>query len=199
VNKLFLPGIATLFFSVFATPTYAIELLKYVGLLQTQSADGAERSTVYGIIESCGNATRLNDDCVIQGLNRVAKEENNTLAQSIANVYTSAEKEGNYTSKPECQTDDHFQANRIIGHCWLLLNYYAIQSNNDTDTAGAQYAMCLQGGLQGLVFQGNIAAQYMLAKLYDERGIAGTGEVWTNAIKMRKGTQAYELLQKCYL
>lgn len=195
MNKLVLRTMIACF--IFSPSLYAVNLLQYTSLLKTKEADGSSRDTVYGIIDSCGTATRLNDDCTIQGLTRVAKEENNALAKSIVSVYQTALNEGQYDTQPECQTDDHFQANRIIGHCWLLMNYYALQA--DPSSAESQYSLCLQGGFQGLVYQGNIVAQYMLAKVYDEKGISGAGENWRNAIDMRKDTQAYNLLKKCYM
>lgn len=191
------PGIIALL-CIFNFPLYAgINVYKYAQSLQSQNADHSASSTLLGIIESCGNSTNINDDCVLQALQRVSVEENNEYAKSIAADYLQALGEGNYFTVPECQTESHAQANRILAHCILLLNYYALK-NQDKDAAIKQFEMCLRGGMQGLVYQGNIVAQYILANLYEKKGLSQPAEVWKRALKLKKDTEQYQLLMKCY-
>lgn len=186
------------FLSFFADPLFArVDVLKYAQNLQSQDADLSASSTLLGIIESCGNSTNINDDCVIQALQRVAVEENNSYADAIASNYQQALGEGNFFTTPECQIESHMQANRILAHCILLMNYYALK-NQDKEAAIKQYEMYLQGGMQGLVYQGNIVAQYILSDLYEKKGLSQPAELWKKALKQRKDTEEYQLLMRCY-
>jgi hypothetical protein len=182
----------------FAFPTLAsVNVFKYTQSLQSHNADLSASSTLLGIIESCGNSTNINDDCVMQALQRVAVEENNSYAKQIASNYMEALDEGNYFTAPECQMESHAQANRILAHCILLMNYYALK-DQDKDSAVKQYEMCLQGGMQGLVYQGNIVAQYILGDLYEKKGLSQPAEAWKKTLKLRKDTEEYQMLMKCY-
>lgn len=177
--------------------TLATDLLGYANNIVPYDLDDASRSTLLGIVDSCGTPTNVDDDCVLKGLERVAQEENNLTAASMLQEYARAINEGNFSTQPECQTQTHLQANRILAHCTLLLNYSAIKEQN-TDTASAQFNMCLQGGLQGLVYQGNIVAQYFLSQFYSQKGITEPADVWRRAVLLRQGTDEYKLLSKCY-
>jgi len=182
---------------MFSFSLFAFDPLQYTQTLSdAYEADDASRSTLLGIIESCGNASNIDDSCVVDSLNRVAQEENNTTAKSIAASYNQAINAGNF-SNPECQTEDHMQANRILGHCILLMNYYALQ-NQDKEAAINKYELCLQGGMQGLVYQGNIVAQYILSELYSYKGLSEPAQTWKKGLKLRKNTPEYALLMKCY-
>jgi hypothetical protein len=174
----------------------AIDFQKYAKHNRVQEANETSRRTLLGIIGSCGNATHLDDDCMVQGLERVAQEENNAQAKAISNDYDKALMEGNF-SKPECQTESHLQANRTIGHCILLLNNYMLEDYEKND-AILQYEMCLQGGMMGLAYQGNLAAQYMLSEIYREKNQAEQGAVWTEYLKTKKNTDEYDILMRCY-
>lgn len=174
---------------------YALDLFKYTNNLPVKAPD-LERSSILGIFDSCGNASNIKDDCVIAGLERVQTEENNLTAKSMLKIYEEAQTLGNYNN-PECQLDSHLQANRVVGHCILLMDYYALK-DLDGGAAVAQYEMCLLGGMQGLTFQGNIVAQYILSQLYAKRGVQQTADVWTRALMMRQDTDEYKSLKKCY-
>jgi len=185
-----------IFVSALPFSVWSFNPLKYTQNLNTQNTDEASRATLLGIIESCGNATHIVDNCVVAGLNRVAQEENNTTAKVIAAEYEEALQEGN-ASLPECQIEEHMQANRIIGHCVLLMNYYALQ-DQDVNSATTHYELCFQGGMQGLAYHGNIVAQFMLSELFEQKGIQGIAQGWRNALKQRKNTPEYTRLMKCY-
>jgi hypothetical protein len=198
MNRTYYVWIMTVICMMLASPAlHAINILKYTKNLQTHTADPSSSSTLLGIMESCGNAAHLNDDCVLKGLERVSVEEDNQYARAIAANYEKALEEGNYHTLPECQLETHMQANRILGHCILLMNYYALK-HQDKDYAIQKYELCLQGGMQGLVYQGNIVAQYILSNLYDIKGIHHTSEAWKKALKKRKHTEEYRLLHRCY-
>lgn len=189
-------GIVFLFLTTIAPPLLALDLLKYADFAHYEQNNEASRTTLLGIIESCGKSFNLDDDCVIAGFERVEAEENNALAKYITSNYQKALAEGNFNNL-ECQVETHLQANQIIGHCLLLLHYYAI-GDQDFDAAMSQYKMCLHGGLQGLVYQGNIVAQFMLGKLMDQSGFPEAAKSWKEAIKLRKDSDEFLLLKKCY-
>ncbi len=197
MNKPYCIWIIAALLVLFSLPSIAMNPLKYTKNLQTQNADPSSRSTLLGIIESCGNVTNINDDCVLKGLERVSIEENNEYATAIGTNYEKALAEGQYNTIPECQTETHMQVNRILGHCILLMNYYALKDYDKT-SAIHQYELCLQGGMQGLVYQGNIVAQSILINIYDKKGLFAAAEIWTKAIKKRKHTEDYALLMQCY-
>ena len=178
---------------LFSNNVIAIDLMSYSRNVPAASAQEPARSTVMGIFDSCGNASNLNDDCIMQGLTRVATEENNTVAKAIADSYDNALTMG--SSEPDCQTETHLQANRIVGHCLLLLNYSTLK--NGTPPPG-DYETCLQGGMLGLTYQGNIVAQYFMVQLFEQKGIPDAAQAWKNGLEMRKDTNEYELLMKCY-
>lgn len=178
--------------------SFAIDLMSYTQKIILNTTDDAARSTVLGIADSCGTPTNVDDDCVIRGLERVAKEESNLIAGAILSEYARAIDEGRFSTYPECHIETHLQANRILAHCTLLLNYSALKDQN-SDAATAQFNMCLQGGLQGLVYQGNIVAQYMLSQFYAQKGISAPADVWKRALLLRKNTDEFTLLMKCYI
>lgn len=180
----------------FSCQLQALNLQKYANSAQSRVADETSRNTLVGIIGNCGSANNIDDSCVIQSLERVATEENNTAAKAILSDYEKALNEGNY-DQPECQTGSHMQVNRTIGHCLLLLNYYVIE-NNDNDAATAQYETCLQGGMLGLAYQGNMAAQYLLSDIFAEKNLTAQATLWKKSLETRKGSEEYELLMKCY-
>lgn len=175
----------------------AIDLYQYSQPVVTFDSDIAARATLLGIADACGTPTNVDDDCVLKGLERVSKEEGNANATAMLKEYSSAISEGQFYTQPECQVQTHLQANRILAHCTLLLNYAALKDQN-ADAATGQFNMCLQGGLQGLVFMGNVVAQFMLAEFYNQRGQTEQADIWKRAIKLRKDTDEYNLLQKCY-
>lgn len=179
------------------TTSMAINLLQYSKSYIPQDLDDASRSTLLGIADSCGTPTNVDDDCVLKGLERVNNEEGNYTAAIMLREYSQAINEGQFSTQPECQNQTSLQANRILAHCTLLRNYAALK-DKDADAATAQFNMCLQGGLQGLVFQGNIVAQYMLAEFYAQRGLDDPAAVWKRALKLRKESDEYTLLVKCY-
>jgi len=185
------------FLMTITQPLLAVDLMQFTNSLETKG-DETARLSIVGIIESCGNASNIDDSCAIAGLERLSTEENNTYAKALLADYEKALNLGNYSS-PECQQDSHMQANRIVAHCLLLLNYYAVK-DQDKDLAIMQYETCLQGGMQGLVYQGNIVAQYMLGQLFSLKGIPETAQVWQNAINFRKekDVDEYNALVKCY-
>ncbi len=189
-------GIFSIFLYIFSCQLLAIDFQKYTKNTQIHNANETSRTTLLGIIGSCGNATHLDDDCMVQGLERVAQEENNAEAKTIAQEYEKAISEGNF-SQPECQTESHMQANRTVGHCILLLNSYILESYEQND-AILQYEMCLQGGMMGLAYQGNLAAQLMLAQIYKEKNQHDQRESWINALKTKKESDEYDILMKCY-
>lgn len=178
-------------------PLYALNLYKYARSAQSHRADESARTTLLGIIGSCGGATNMDDNCVVQNLERVSTEENNHDAYIMLRDYEQATNEGHYDDQPECQNENHRQVNRTIGHCTLLLNYYALETN-DIDSSRLHYEMCLQGGMLGLAYQGNLAAQYALSLIFAEKDLSEHADLWRNAIKARKNTEAYKLLMKCY-
>lgn len=184
--------------SIFSQPILAmVDLFKYTQTLHADQADPSSRSTILGIIGSCGTVSTLNDDCVIEGLSRVGREENNAFASAIVLDYQNALGQGRTNTLPECQTETHMQANRIIGHCMLLMNYYAL-NDMDRESAVKQYEMCLQGGMLGLVYQGNIVAQYLIGSIYSRKGLTEPADVWKRALNLRKDTEEYQLLMHCY-
>lgn len=181
---------------LFCSPLYAIDFDKYTKNVRIENPSETSRKTLLGIIDSCGNTNRLDDDCMVQNLERVAKEEGNIEATVILNEYQKAISEGNF-SKPECQTESHTQANLTIGHCLLLFNSYMLE-NYEKEDAVLRYEMCLQGGMMGLAYQGNLAAQYLLSEIYREKQQQTQVETWTDAIKASKDTYDYHVLMKCY-
>lgn len=176
----------------------AVDFMSYANKIVPETVDAAARTTVLGITDACGTSTNVDDDCVIRGLERVVNEESNLIAAAILSEYARAIDEGHFSSQPECHVETHLQANRILAHCTLLLNYAALKEQSP-DAAIAQFNMCLQGGLQGLVYQGNIVSQYMLAQFYTQKGITAPAEVWRRALSLRKNTDEYRLLEKCYM
>ena len=176
---------------------YGLNLLGYAQRIVVSNSDDAARTTVLGIADSCGTPTNVDDDCVIRGLERVATEEGNQIAYNMLGTYSSAINEGNFATQPECHVETHLQANRILAHCTLLLNYTALKELS-VDRATAQFNMCLQGGLQGLVFQGNIVAQYMLSQFYTQIGLSSPADVWSRAVLIRRNTEEFARLMKCY-
>ena len=176
----------------------AFDAAKYTqNVTISQSANEPSRATILGIVESCGNVTNIDDDCVTQGLDRVADEENNLVAKAISQDYENALNTGNFEVNPECQVETHLQANRIIGHCLLLAHYYAL-SERDQLSVISQFEICMQGGLQGLSDQGNIVALYMLSDLLEQKGIEDAADQWKKTKRLRKDTDEYALLTKCY-
>lgn len=196
MRKLFLNGMAIFIFFALSEQLFAVDFQKYIDHMQANLADESSRSTLLGIVGSCGNSSNLDDACVVQGLERVATEENNQQAKSILADYAKSLNEGN-ANIPECQTESHMQVNRTMGHCLLLLNYYALE-NDDKDAATVKYETCLQGGMLGLAYQGNLAAQFLLADIFYERGLSEQGSLWKNSLKTRRGSEDYEILMKCY-
>ncbi len=176
--------------------SYAVEFQKYTKDLQIEDSSETSRKTLLGIIDSCGNTTRLDDACMVEGLERVSKEENNIEARFILNQYNKAISEGNF-NKPECQTESHTQANLTIGHCILLFNSYMLE-NYEKNDAISRYEMCLQGGMMGLAYHGNLAAQYMLSEIYHDKQQDTQGITWTESLKTKKDTEEYDILMKCY-
>jgi hypothetical protein len=188
--------ILTVFLCLMATQAIAIDFQKYTKNIHVQEANETSQKTLLGIINSCGNIKNLDDDCVVQALDRVAQEENNKEAKIITSEYEKAITEGSF-SKPECQTDNHMQANRTIGHCVLLLNCSLLE-NEDKEDAVNQYEMCLQGGMTGLAYQGNLAAQYLLSEILREKNQPDQETFWSNYVKSKKHTDEYDVLLKCY-
>lgn len=182
--------------SLMATQAMAIDFQKYTKNITVQHANETSQKTLLGIVDSCGNIKNLDDDCVVQALDRVAQEENNREAKTITSEYEKAITEGSF-SNPECQTDSHMQANRTIGHCVLLLNCSLLE-NIDKEDAINQYEMCLQGGMTGLAYQGNLAAQYMLSEILREKNQPDQETFWSNYVKSKKHTDEYDVLMKCY-
>lgn len=176
----------------------AIDLMSYARKVVLSTTDDAARSTVLGIADACGTPSNVDDDCVIRGLERVVREENNLIAAAILSEYARAIDEGHFSTYPECHNETHLQANRILAHCTLLLNYAALKDQN-LDAATGQFNMCLQGGLQGLVYQGNIVSQYMLSQFYAQKGISAPADVWKRALLLRKNTDEFALLARCYM
>ncbi len=175
---------------------YAIDFQKYVKDSQICAANETSRKTLLGIIDSCGNTTRLDDDCLIQGLERVTKEENNLEAKIILQAYEKAISEGNFI-KPECQTENHMQANLTIGHCILLYNSYMLE-NYEKEDAVLRYEMCLQGGMMGLAYHGNLAAQYILSEIYRDKQQLAQEATWAESLKSKKETDEYDIMMRCY-
>ncbi len=175
---------------------FAIDFQKYTKNVQIEDSSETSRKTLLGIIDSCGNTTRLDDDCMVQSLERVKKEENNHEAQIILNEYQKAISEGNF-SKPECQTESHTQANMTIGHCILLFNSYILE-NYEKNDAISRYEMCLQGGMMGLAYHGNLAAQFMLSEIYRDKQQEAQGATWAESLKTKRDTDEYDILMKCY-
>lgn len=178
--------------------TFAFDAMKYTqNLVASQSANEPSRATVLGIVESCGHVANIDDDCLVQGLERVADEESNLIAKAIAKDYETAINTGNFEDNPECQVETHLQANRIIGHCLLLSHYYAL-SERDHNAGISQFELCLQGGLGGLADQGNLVALYMLSDLLEQKGIDDAANQWKKIKRLRKDSDEYVLLTKCY-
>ncbi|MBN9286762.1 MAG: hypothetical protein BGO43_02465 [Gammaproteobacteria bacterium 39-13] len=196
MNILSCKRVIALFLIVFSSHLFAIDYQTYLKNLRSRDDNETSRATLSGIIGSCGNSANLDDDCLIQGLERVTEEENNNEAKLILAEYEKALNSGNFY-RPECQTEGHLQANRTIGHCVLLLNSHMIQ-NNDKEAANAQFELCLQGGMLGLAYAGNLAAAYMLAEIFREKEVESAATHWSNFIKSKKGTDDHELLMKCY-
>lgn len=196
-HRLSLPGLVLLYV-LSVQNAFAFNVMKYThNLAASQSADEPSRATVLGIIESCGQVANIDDDCVIQGLDRVANEESNLIAQGISKDYENALNTGNFDSDPECQVETHLQANHIVGHCLLLGHYYAL-SERDQHSGLSQLELCLQGGLQGLADQGNMVALYMLNDLLEQKGIEDIANQWKKTKRLKKDSDEYALLIKCY-
>jgi hypothetical protein len=176
----------------------AFDATKYThNVTVSQSSNEHSRATILGIVQSCGSVTNIDDDCVIQGLDRVADEESNQVAKAISQDYENALNTGNFEINPECQVETHLQANRIIGHCLLLAHSYAL-SERDQVSGISQFELCLQGGLQGLADQGNIVALYMLSDVLEQKGIEDAANQWKKTKRLRKDSDEYNLLTKCY-
>ncbi|MBS0290638.1 MAG: hypothetical protein JSS07_11470 [Proteobacteria bacterium] len=189
-------AILSLYLLISTSLSMAIDFQKYTKNIQVQDASETSRKTLLGIIENCGNSNHLDDDCMIQNLERVAQEENISEARNILKEYEKALAEGNF-SKPECQTEGHLQANRTLGHCILLLNSNMLENYEESD-AVLRYEMCLQGGMMGLAYHGNLAAQYMLSKIYHEKSQEEQARIWSSTLKTKKETDEYHILMSCY-
>lgn len=189
--------ILTLLLVLYTLPLQAkVDVYKYVQALQNQDLNLSSSSNLLNIIDSCGNSPNLNDDCVVKSLQQAA-EGGDEAAKQLANSYIQALGEGNYFNAPECQTPSHQQANSILAHCILLMNYNALKTQ-DKEGAIKQYEMCVQGGMQGLVYQGNIVAQYILADMYQQKGLSQPAEVWKRGLQLRENTPEFQTLMKCY-
>jgi hypothetical protein len=183
---------------LFPVTTFGIDFIGYSQkVVPYSNDDAAASSSILGIVDSCGTPTNVDDDCVLKGLERVASEESNMIAYSILGEYARAINEGKFSTHPECHVETHLQANRILAHCTLLLNYTYLK-DQDRDKALAQFNYCLQGGLQGLVYQGNIVAQYMLSQFYGQIGLGAPADVWRRAVMIRKDTPDFTRLMSCY-
>ncbi len=185
-----------IFLALFHQTLFAFDFQKYTQDLQSLDANTPAKSTLLAIMGSCGNLSNLDDNCVIDELSRVAIEEENTIAGTIVEKYESALSEGQFDT-PECQCENHMQVNRIIGHCILLMNYYALESM-DKDTAINNYETCIQGGMLGLASQSNVAAQFMVVEIFKEKGLPVPAKHWQKTLNSQKETEDYALLKKCY-
>lgn len=175
---------------------YAMQFQNYTKTIRKLDLDETERDTLLSIMNACGQAKNLDDDCAIQELDRVATEESNEHAKIMLRDYDAAIREGNGMDL-ECQTDNHTQVNRTLGHCVLLLNFYAIEEKQ-SENALQQYEVCLQGGMLGLAYQGNLAAQFVLTQLFNEKDMPDSATTWQHALNQQKESDEYMLLMKCY-
>lgn len=189
-------GILATTLSAMPLIAHAVHFEKYTRHVRQMTVEETSRDTLLSIMNACGHVQNLDDDCVTQELDRVSTEENNSYAKSILDDYEKALNEGN-AQDLECQTDNHMQVNRTIGHCILLLNFFALEVN-DLKYALHQYEICLQGGMLGLAYQGNLAAQYFLTKIFEEKEMPEPAFFWKKNLKHHKDSDAYFLLMKCY-
>src|SRR5579872_501718 len=158
MSKMLCQWILAVTMSLLAFSTFAIDIEALSRDIPALHSEEPARSTLIGIFESCGNASNLNDNCVLQNLGRVAREEENTTAQAIYDSYFKTFELGT-TEFPECQTQTHLQANRVLGHCLLLLNFYTLQGGDQEESVN-KFETCFQGGMLGLAHSDNIVAQY---------------------------------------
>lgn len=182
-------------FLIFSSASWADVDLNSFAKNLPQNVPPTERSTIIGIFDSCGSASNIEDGCAISGLQQAASQ-NNVTAKTLLDNYQQVQGFGNMTN-PECQVASHQQANKLIGHCVLMMDYFAIK-DNDPAAAVGKYDNCLVASMQELTFNGNIVAQYFMSQLYGQRGVPQAAEVWKRALLMKQDTDEYKLLMKCY-
>lgn len=182
----------------FSSTSHATDLLQYANSLQVDKIDPASTITLTGLIESCGNNNqKFNDLCMIEGLQYAAKNERYPIARSILQTYMKILSEGKVDILEKCHHETHLEANKVVGHCFLLMSYHALKTQNPY-TAKKEYELCLQGSLQALLYNGNIVAQYLLSKLYGENGLEKSATAWNKGLSLRENTKEYRLLKECY-
>lgn len=179
------------------TASIAVNLSQFVKSLPSANVPAATSNYITATIDGCTSSTHLDDDCVINGLTRYVENSGSPEARSLINSYNTALSLGNYNTVPECQTQAHFDANKVVGHCVIRM-YSKALSSNSRQAASDEYQLCLQSGLMLLVYQGNIAAQYLIGSVYSTRDLGSSAEVWQKAIEERKDTPEYQLLMRCY-
>jgi len=177
--------------------SFAVNLSQFVQNLPPNNVPAATSNYITATIEGCSKSTHLDDDCVIDGLTRYVQNSGDPLALRIIASYKNALALGNYNADPACQTQAHFDANKVIGHCVIRMYSKALSSNSN-QAASDEYQLCLQAGLMLLVYQGNIAAQYLIGSVYATKNLDGSAEVWQKAIEERKESPEYQLLMRCY-
>jgi hypothetical protein len=134
-------------------------------------------------------------DCVIPQLKTLPQNE---LATNIINGYAKTQTEGKFDKLPECQTQKHKDTNDVLGRCWLVMNMSALKDQNK-EAAIQKYQTCLQGGLIGLAYDGNMSAQYLLSQIFKSTGVEQSAQVWERSLDFKKGTEEDLLMRKCYM
>lgn len=175
-------------------PALAANLMQYTENLPIQ-LDTKERAALLTAFQFCGSLANIDDQCVISQLESL-QNEGQERAKIIVRQFKETQSLGK-ADKPECQLETHRKSNRVVGHCMLVMNYFAIE-NQDADQAVRDYEECLTSSMLALTYQGNIVAQYFLIQLYNQQNLGDTGRVWTRALKMRQETDEYKQLIECY-
>lgn len=171
----------------------------YIKNLKAGPITGPAESKVLGALSNCSNANTMTGDCIIPQLSPLAQNENNALAASILSEYSRALSEGKMNSVAECRTTAHLETDNVLARCVLIMNYYALKEQNK-DSGITNYGLCLQGGLSGLAFGGNLSARHLLSQLYLQGGNREASEMWSKSLELEpnKGTLEYQLMRKCY-
>ncbi len=173
---------------------FSFDAGSYIGNLKFSPTPTQGDAQVLGVLDYCSNANNMKPDCVLPQLTAL---QDNPVAKNILSEYARAQSEGKFNQLPECQTQKHQDTNYVLAHCMLVMNLFALKNLN-RDAAINKYQTCLQGGLIGLAYDGNMSAQYLLSQIFKGRGIQQSAEVWQNSLEYKKGTEEDLLMRKCY-
>lgn len=190
---LFIP---VLFYSLTSNGFYSLATKNAVlGEISTK-----DRTNILAAIDNCFTDEYLDDVCAKDALQELVDQDSSSFAFKILNDYNLALMQGNVSDRA-CRTEEHLQANQLVGHCILMMNYQTLD-NLDNDIGFEEYKTCLQGGLGALSFTGNLAVLTHLRSLYNFENLTedenDTAKFWNKALTRQKDTDQLNLLKSCF-